>query len=91
MPSGRLLVAPHRDLYVQMLYASTRKIFLSGINMMSTIYRKATNVTVWLGPDKHNDAPILFEEFKVLIEGCGRILEASSQFGHVDDETGDLH
>ncbi|KAJ9669826.1 hypothetical protein H2201_000212 [Coniosporium apollinis] len=27
------------------------------VNMMATIYRKAANVTVWLGPDEHNDAP----------------------------------
>jgi hypothetical protein len=61
------------------------------VNMMSTIYRKAANVTVWLGPDEHKDAPILFDEFKTLIEDCGTILHAGGQFGHFDEETGDLH
>lgn len=59
--------------------------------MVLIIYRKAINVTVSLGPDEHNDAPVLFEEFKALIEGCAKILEASGQFGHVDEETWDLH
>jgi hypothetical protein len=61
------------------------------VSMMSTIYRKAANVTVWLGPDEHNDAPVIFEGIKALIEGCGAIIEAGGQFGHFDEETGDLH
>ena len=59
--------------------------------MMSTIYRKAANVTVWLGPDEHKDAPVLFGEFKALIEGCGGIIDVGGQFGHFDEETGDMH
>lgn len=61
------------------------------VNMMATIYRKAANVTVWLGPDEHNDAPAVFEDIKALIEGCGRILDAGGQFGHFDEETGCLY
>ena len=60
------------------------------VNMMATIYHKAGNVTVWLGPDEHNDAVAIIECIKTLIEGCGRILNAGGQFGHVDEETGDL-
>jgi hypothetical protein len=61
------------------------------VNMMATIYRKAANVTVWLGPDEHNDAPAIFEDIKTLIEWCGMIIEAGGQFGHFDEESGDLH
>ena len=61
------------------------------VNMMSTIYHKAANVTVWLGPDEHNDAPAIFEDIKALIEGCDTILSAGGQFGHFDEETGVLH
>lgn len=61
------------------------------VNMMSTIYRKAANVTAWLGPDEHKDADDIFENIKNLIEGCGMILEAGGQFGYFDEETGDLH
>lgn len=58
---------------------------------MSTIYREAANVTVWLGPDEHNGAPATIEDIKALIEGCGTILEAGGQFGHFDEESGDIH
>jgi len=61
------------------------------VSMMSTIYRKAANVTVWLGPDEHKDANTVFENIKNLIEGCGNILEAGGKFGYFDEETGDLH
>jgi len=61
------------------------------VNMMSKIYLKAANVTVWLGPDENNDAEAIFEDIKALIEGCGIILDAGGQFGHFDEETGDLH
>ena len=62
------------------------------VNMMSTIYHKAANVTVSLGPDEHNDAPAVFEDIKALIEGCDTILSAGGQFGgHFDEETGVLH
>lgn len=61
------------------------------VNMMATIYHKAANVTVWLGPDEHNDAPAVFEVIQALIEGCGRILDAGGHFAHFDEETGDLH
>lgn len=60
------------------------------VNMMATIYHKAANVTVWLGPDEHNDAPAIFEDIKALIEGCGMILDAGGIFEHFDEETGDL-
>jgi hypothetical protein len=59
--------------------------------MMLTIYRKAANVTVWLGPDEHNDAPAIFEDIKALIEGYGTIFEAGGQFGHFDEEIGDIY
>jgi len=58
---------------------------------MSTIYHKAANVTAWLGPDERNDAPAIFEDIKALIEGCGTILEAGGQFGHFDEEIGDIY
>lgn len=61
------------------------------VNMMSKIYRKAANVTVWLGPDEHNDADAIFQDIKALIEGCGVVLDAGGQFGHFDEETGDIH
>jgi hypothetical protein len=61
------------------------------VNMMSTIYRKATNVAVWLGPDEHNDAPAMFEDIKALIEDCGTILEAGGQFGQFDEEIGVIY
>jgi hypothetical protein len=59
--------------------------------MMATIYHNAANVTVWLGPDEHNDAPAIFNDIKALIESCGTILEAGGQFGHYDEQTGDIH
>ncbi len=61
------------------------------VNRMGDIYRKATDVGVWLGSDGHNDAPAIFQTTKDLINACKTITDASGQFGHVDDETGGLH
>ena len=61
------------------------------VNMMAEIYGKATNATVWLGPDHHNDAPSVFQAFKELIEGTGAIVETGGRFGNFDEDTGDLH
>ncbi|OAG08763.1 HET-domain-containing protein [Paraphaeosphaeria sporulosa] len=61
------------------------------VNLMSAIYRKAANVTVWLGPDEHEDASDLFEDIKCLVEGCGMIVTVGGQFKFFDENTGDLH
>lgn len=61
------------------------------VNMMATIYHKAAIVTVWLGPDRHNDAEAVFDGIKTLIEGCGAVIDAGGQFGHFDEETGNIH
>ncbi|KAL5381414.1 hypothetical protein DPSP01_007128 [Paraphaeosphaeria sporulosa] len=61
------------------------------VNLMSAIYRKAANVTVWLGPDEHEDARDLFEDIKCLVEGCGMIVTVGGQFKFFDENTGDLH
>ncbi|RYP33979.1 hypothetical protein DL767_004500 [Monosporascus sp. MG133] len=62
------------------------------VNMMAAIYSKATMVTVWLGPDPHNDAPTVSQAIKALtVEGAEPIVEAGGQFVNFDEETGDLH
>ncbi|RYP07574.1 hypothetical protein DL765_009111 [Monosporascus sp. GIB2] len=62
------------------------------VNMMATIYGKATMVTVWLGPDPHKDAHTVFQAIEALtIEGAELIVEAGGRFLNFDEETGDLH
>ncbi|GAB1316125.1 hypothetical protein MFIFM68171_06335 [Madurella fahalii] len=48
------------------------------VNMMATIYSKATKVTVWLGPDHHNDAPRLFLAMRRTVDAF-RIMAARAE------------
>jgi hypothetical protein len=59
--------------------------------MMAMIYSNASNVTVWLGLDPHDDAPIIFEDIKALIEGLATLAAMGGTFKRFDAETCDLH
>ena len=61
------------------------------VNMMALIYSKAAGVSIWLGPDPYNDAPVVLENIKTLTEGLGTIHAMGGQLKHFDNRTGDLH
>ena len=61
------------------------------VNMMALIYSKAAGVSIWLGPDPYNDAQVVLENIKRLIEGLGTIHAMGGQLKYFDDSTGDLH
>ncbi|KAI4266040.1 MAG: hypothetical protein LQ337_008902 [Flavoplaca oasis] len=61
------------------------------VNMMSNIYLKAACVAVWLGPDEHGDADDIFEDIKAIVDFTSLVIEAHGQFGHFDENTGDLY
>lgn len=48
-------------------------------------------MSIWLGPDPYNDAPIVLNYIKELIEGLGVIHAIGGQFKHFETSTGALH
>ncbi|KAM0804980.1 heterokaryon incompatibility protein-domain-containing protein [Usnea florida] len=61
------------------------------VNMMALIYSKAAGVSIWLGSDPYNDAPVVLENIKNLVEGLGNIHAMGANIKHFDSTTGGLH
>lgn len=43
------------------------------VNMMALIESKTAGVSIWLGVDPYNDAPVGLENIKILVEGLSTI------------------
>lgn len=61
------------------------------VDLMATIYQKATTVRVWLGEDENSDAPIVFKAFEELEHGLQIMHKGGGQIRYCDEEAGDLH
>lgn len=61
------------------------------VNLMATIYQRATIVRVWLGNDEKNDAPTVFKAFEELEHGLGIMTNGGGQIRQFDEEAGDLY
>lgn len=61
------------------------------VNLMATIYQRATIVRVWLGNDEKNDATTVFKAFEELEHGLGIMTNGGGQIRQFDEEAGDLY
>ena len=61
------------------------------VSMMALIYSKAARVSIWLGSDPCNDAPVVFENIKILVLTLGIIHAMRGYIERFDNTTGDLH
>ncbi|KAH7333391.1 heterokaryon incompatibility [Rhexocercosporidium sp. MPI-PUGE-AT-0058] len=60
------------------------------VAMIATIYSNASKVFVWLGPDAYDDAPMIFADIEVLIEGLADFAIMGGKFKRFEAETCDL-
>ena len=61
------------------------------VAMMATIYSNASGVIVWLGPDPHDDAPMISADIDALIGGLMSFALMGGNFKRFDAESCDLH
>ena len=61
------------------------------VNIMALIYSKAAGVSIWLGSDPYNDAPVVLGTIKRLVEDLGFIHTMGGYIKHFDNTDGDLH
>ena len=61
------------------------------VALMADIYGKAGTVAIWLGPDPHKDANVIFTTIKAIVEGIATIHALEGKIDHLISEDGNLH
>ena len=61
------------------------------VALMADIYSKAATVAIWLGPDPHKDAEVIFTTIKAVIEGIVTIHALEGKIDYLNSEDGNLH
>ena len=61
------------------------------VAVMAEIYSKAATVAVWLGPDPHKDAEIVFTTVKKVVEEIATIHALEGKINYLNSEDGNLH